>query len=537
MESKGVVPLMSNCRHLDNKFTSRHILVYLWNYEVMNAVVLFLKSKEHGGNDMQQNTTHSAQGPYVELHTWNPYENSDRCIPAKGTVHLKVFTVRNLSDLRRSEIFTGYIDKNFHGCPINVYIRDWPLLVYSTRHIWYNDSKYQYFYIEEWGFELVKVIGEALNVSLCILYNVEGKTTEILKGAPFIFVGASRSLHFTFDNSHEYTRSYFSLRLDWYTPCAVKYQRWGRFFRIFSVDMWICFAFSLILAVITVRCISSYGHKSHLHESNSYSNIFSVTTNITAVSLSVSVNTQPRSAPLRLFFFCWVCYSVAISTVFQAYLTTFLIEPGYEEPIKSVEQMLKSEKMFGYIRGYQLILPNTSDPVYTSNVKEAVQCPDESTCFVWGAVYHNISTPLKGLEVEIYRARGEWTDESNRRILCEMDYGFVRTLDFAIMVGKGFPIFEFIDDVLGHIIEGGIFMHIRKRSFDKLKIQSKLDVPTFDDTYYDINIIHLQTAFYFLMLGYVLARVCFVIEIMWHWYRSKGRGPTVTSLCVTGRYK
>jgi hypothetical protein len=41
----------------------------------------------------------------------------------------------------------------------------------------------------------------------------------------------------------------------------------------------------------------------------------------------LSVNTQPPSAPLRLFF-CWLCYCVAISTVFQAYLTTFLIEPG-----------------------------------------------------------------------------------------------------------------------------------------------------------------------------------------------------------------
>jgi len=36
--------------------------------------------------------------------------------------------------------------------------------------------------------------------------------------------------------------------------------------------------------------------------------------------------------------------SVAISTVFQAYLTTFLIEPGFEEPIRTIEEMLKSPK-------------------------------------------------------------------------------------------------------------------------------------------------------------------------------------------------
>jgi hypothetical protein len=65
-------------------------------------------------------------------------------------------------------------------------------------------------------------------------------------------------------------------------------------------------------------------------------------------------------------------------------------------------------------------------------------------------------------------------------------------------------------------------MHITERFFDELKMESKLDVHIFDDTYSPMNIIHLQTAFYLLMLGYVLAVVCFVTEIMWHRFRSKG---------------
>jgi hypothetical protein len=80
--------------------------------------------------------------------------------------------------------------------------------------------------------------------------------------------------------------------------------------------MWICFALSLVLAVITVSSISNYGHKTHLHQSKSYSKIFIVTANIIAGSPSLSVNTQPRSAPLRLFFFCWVCYICSVNKVF-----------------------------------------------------------------------------------------------------------------------------------------------------------------------------------------------------------------------------
>jgi hypothetical protein len=35
---------------------------------------------------------------------------------------VKVFTVRNLSKFRRSEIFREYFNNNFHGGPNNVYV-------------------------------------------------------------------------------------------------------------------------------------------------------------------------------------------------------------------------------------------------------------------------------------------------------------------------------------------------------------------------------------------------------------------------------
>jgi hypothetical protein len=43
----------------------------------MNAAAFFLKSNEHAGDDLQQNTTDSAQGTYWELQACYSYENSD----------------------------------------------------------------------------------------------------------------------------------------------------------------------------------------------------------------------------------------------------------------------------------------------------------------------------------------------------------------------------------------------------------------------------------------------------------------------------
>ena len=130
-----------------------------------------------------------------------------------------MFTVRSLYDFRRSDIFRGYFINNFHGCRINVYVREFPLLVYSTAHIWYNDSKHKYFYVEEWEVELVKVIGKAFNMSLNIVYLVDSKVTENLEDIPFIYVG--NPIDSTLGNLYEHTRSYLSVRFAWYTPCAV----------------------------------------------------------------------------------------------------------------------------------------------------------------------------------------------------------------------------------------------------------------------------------------------------------------------------
>jgi hypothetical protein len=134
----------------------------------MNAAVLFLKSNEHSGVYVQGNATDSTQENYLELHTWYPNENSHRCNPPEGTVPVKVFTVRNGSDIRRNDIFRGFNDKNFQGCSFKVLVREMSPLAYPPKHVWYNDSYIQTVYEEGMETEMLKLIGNVLNMSLDI---------------------------------------------------------------------------------------------------------------------------------------------------------------------------------------------------------------------------------------------------------------------------------------------------------------------------------------------------------------------------------
>jgi hypothetical protein len=193
--------------------------------------------------------------------------------------------------------------------------------------------------------------------------------------------------------------------------------------------------------------------------------------------------------------------------------------------------MLNSEKAFGFLGTYKVFLNDTSEPVDTAIVKKAVECRDEPTCLLWAAKYHNISAILNDLNIGDYRAEKKFTDENNRPFLCELEDGVVRSFEFAILLRKRSPFFEFINDVLNHIVEGGIVMHIKKKHFEKAKIQTQFNSANSDDNYFVSGVSHLQTAFYLLMLGYVLAVACFVTEIMWHRYGSKRREPRSTSVC------
>jgi hypothetical protein len=520
-----LVSVMSNCGRKENTDISRAILSELWFREVMKATVLFLESNENEISDMEGNTTESVYGTYLEMHSWIPYENSHRCHPTEGTVRVNTFTARNFSDIKKIEIFRKNYKKDFQKCHITVHVRTEPPFVNEPKLIWNKESGFQNVYESGWEIELLGVVGNTLIISLDFQV---GNIREYFKDSPTIYVGGYASLPSVKFDFKEPTRNYLTLRLVWYTPCSQKYPRWRRFFKIFSAQVWVSFAFSFVLAVVTARCISKYTQNSHPHESKSYNDISSVAVNIFAVLVSVS--TQPRSSPLRLFFFCWLCFSVAISTVFQAYLTTFLIEPGYVEPIKSVEQMLSYEKEFGFVDWNIHFFSDSSEPLNTEILKSSIRCPNSDTCFKWAAVYQNFSTILDDISVEIFRANGKLSDENNLPLLCVLENGVVRTHGFVFFVRKGTYFLEHINGIIDRVVEAGIFTHIQKQYFYKQKLDSQFNSPTFADTYTAISISHLQTVFYLLLFGYVLAVAFFVAEIMWHRCRSKRSEPNSTSL-------
>jgi hypothetical protein len=193
--------------------------------------------------------------------------------------------------------------------------------------------------------------------------------------------------------------------------------------------------------------------------------------------------------------------------------------------------MITSESNFGFIDEYEVFFKTVPDSVDSTILNNAVRCPDRGSSFNWAAVYQNMSVIFDNLNMEIFRDMGKLTDENNRPLLCELEDGGIESVGLVLLVIKGSPLLEFINGIIEHVIESGILTHIKKRDFHKEKILSIWDACASYDKFTVFGIRHLQTAFYLLMLGYIVAFACFVIEIMWHRYRSKGSKPTRTCLC------
>ncbi|KDR17326.1 hypothetical protein L798_08944 [Zootermopsis nevadensis] len=137
--ARFVVPVMNACPHYNTTYLSRAILNQLWLHKVTNSVVLFSESKDQATKLTQQHETNSAQDTQCSLHTWLPYENSERCNPIEGTVPLKILSARNLNDVRNGGIFRGNFGKNLNRCPIKVLLREgYPYVV--SQLIWNKTS-------------------------------------------------------------------------------------------------------------------------------------------------------------------------------------------------------------------------------------------------------------------------------------------------------------------------------------------------------------------------------------------------------------
>jgi hypothetical protein len=502
--------------------TQMDIFDFFSKLRIYNCIIV---SQEHKviekGYSRPINFNDVDTGMKLGVYTWFPYQSSDSCTEVNVITLLDSWVISAQGYFtKNTDLFPRKIRNNLNGCPVKTIVIDGQdnFTTNYYNHTYSNGSVVSY--IEGLEIDLLKVVLKQMNATFfhvptpeldtkhLINYLVEvmiTKKCDLLVGhVGVIYLG------FSFFDS---TNTYHITNIRWYVPCSDKYPRWSSVFRIFSVELWLVLIISIVIAAISTTLVGRYSCVSELQV---YKTLTSSLTNVWAVILGVSVSTMPRTPSLRSLFFAWVCFSVAFSTVFQAFLTTFLIDSGYKTPIKNMDELFASGIKLVHPKSFSYLLEN-EDEVKALKIKRSrVNCPSNDICWDWAIYQKNVSLLLIDKVAEINYVLGDFIGENSEPLLCGLEDGVVYSYVQSMVMFHGDPLTIRVSEIIDHVVEAGLYNHWNSQRMHFLKLLSrKIAIVHPFDGYYSFNLYHTHPAFYLLMMGWCLSALCFMVEFMY----------------------
>jgi hypothetical protein len=274
--------------------------------------------------------------------------------------------------------------------------------------------------------------------------------------------------------------------------------------------------------VIVVISITLVGRYSRTSEWQGYKTLASSFTKVWAVILGISVSTMPRTPSLRSLFLALVCFSLTFSTVFQAFLTTYLIDSGYKTPIQNMDELLDSGNKLAYHQAHNFLFDNGDETEASKVQRNRVNCPSFKVCVDWAKYQKNVSILLIDIIAEIQHALGDFVDENSDPLVCRLEDGVVYKTGQSMIMFHGDPLMKRVNEIIDRVVEAGIYNYWISIYMNNFKLRSRrITIVNPLDGYYSFNLYHMQPAFYLLLMGWCISVICFMVELLHNRLLSK----------------
>ncbi|PNF33396.1 hypothetical protein B7P43_G04165 [Cryptotermes secundus] len=508
---------------------SQRLLVQLWERKILNAIVL-IPLTNTSQSQVATGTRRRPDGLVMEvsalgIYTWFPYQGPNQCSVVDEAVLLDMWLMEGEGNfVRNSFFFPRKAYDNFHGCELRVATRVTDFRAQNT--ILKSGNNRDHKFDTNFEIRLLKLITRTMNFTLIFLPQIKnfrkvqeesgkyiGYTGLLMNDKADIAVGGIiRSA--TSTNLTDVTRSYWKVRWQWFVPCPVKFPGWQSIFRIFSLSGWSCILLAAMLAPIVIVFLARF----RIQENESFKRFMDAVLDVWALILGVSILSLPRTSPLRLFFSAWMCYSLAINTVFQAYLTTYLVDPGFEKSITSIEEVFTSGTKYGFSSTYfDRNFNDKANNKHQEILRNRIDCVDMVTCLLWTAKYRNISSICNPGLVEYFYYASKYSDKFRGSRLCELKEASVLASDLLMVVQKGSFFLDRMNDIICRLVESGISTYFNKfgpETYRLLKAKSSASKTVAED-YHALTMNNMQSAFYLLLLGHSLGLISFLMEMLY----------------------
>jgi hypothetical protein len=499
------------------------IFNYLSKLGIYNCIIVsrehYILVKEH-----RRRITFNAvdTGMKLGVYTWFPYKSSDHCTEVNDITLLDSWDISAQGHFtKNTDLFPRKISKSLKGCPMKAVVRNcyW---TFTTRYIKQWDSNGRYvIYITGLEMDLLSLVLKEMNMTFihiptpnnfeCDMEMTNNLITAMIAKEVYIAVGYLGTRYLS-DPLLDSTNSHYTMSIRWYVPCSFKNPRWSSIFRILSEELWIVLIISIVIVAISTTLVGRYSCTS---EWQGYKTLTSSLTNVWAVILGVAVSTMPRTPSLRSLFFAWACFSVVFNTVFEAFFTTFLIEPGYKTSIQNMDELQASGIQLAYAPEYSSFFENDDETKISNLKRNLLNCPSYDDCWEWVKKQKSVSVLLEDKIAEIHFAAGNIIGENSEPLLCGLEDGVNYKYGQSFVMLHADPLIGRVSEIIDRVVEAGLYNHWNSLNMNWLKFYSrKIGIVHPFDGYYSFNLYHMQPAFYLILMGWFLSALCFMIELI-----------------------
>jgi hypothetical protein len=205
-----------------------------------------------------------------------------------------------------------------------------------------------------------------------------------------------------------------------------------------------------------------------------------------------------------------------MSTVFQAFFTSYLVEPGYGKKFENFDDLLHSSTSYGYNEGMEVVMTSTSYEEYRRFPSSRRQdCNDMVKCMRQIANNGQLCT-ISSPRISLYLA-SEMGIRDASKFICTLKENLF-TSGFIFALNNGSPFLNRLNVLTRRSQEGGLLDRYWEQLVWTTSLRSKMKVGDGDkDSYFVFSLSNLSPAICVLGFGYVLSSAVFLAEIFVRW--------------------
>jgi hypothetical protein len=408
------------------------------------------------------------------------------------------------------------------GCPVKVGTLGINPVVIITENYTHVDGNAAY-KLTGLSIDILKLVCEKMNLTIIFLapslnlefYSYGKQFAELDEGLSDIFAGFLPLSPVVVTSSFDPTILYMYGYLKMLVPCPKAIPGTEKVLKTFSLSVWLTTGLVLLLTTAVFWCSGNGPYRSVCNETHKYQSLSNCFQNTWSVFVGVSVPQQPTTSRLRILYFLYVCFCFAISTVFQAFFVSYLVEPMYEKKIRTFDELLSSDVVYRYqpafaYTQYSLAYPDFVKFAENKDLKE--DCGDIRKCVYRMITKRDISTVAVPM-FATYVAK-EMGVVDVEKIICSFD-DVLMSSGLITLFKKGNPLLDRFNILMRRYLEAGLM----ERTWTELHHQAALTgggrfTEAAGVEFFPFSLSHLMPAFVVLLVGTVLSSAVFIGELI-----------------------